>query len=149
MRGRPRRGGMLSGVVFPRNVAFIANEFSRSDLLINCGLQPLLNTLSTLGSSSLLFVNELYAKLSLTHLTSKPSGQPGLVALLTYIAMPPYDIDLSLEEKKFLEHVKQKCQVWYESQLTKQPLVAQLLEQERQDQKHLLPAPVQTPAKIE
>jgi hypothetical protein len=130
------------------NHILIANESSRSDLLINCGLQSLLSALSSLESSSLLFVNELCARFSLAHITSKPSGQPGLVALLTYIAMPPYDDDLSPEEKKFLERVKKKCQQWYESQHSKQSLAAQLLDQELQGQKQLLPELVKTAAKF-
>jgi hypothetical protein len=131
------------------NHLLIANEASRSDLLINCGLQPLLNTLSSLGSSSLLFVNELYARLSHANITAKPYGQPGLVALLNYIAMPPYDVDLSLEEKKFLERVKQKCQQRNELQLSRQPLMVQLLEQERQGQTQLRPQPFQAPIKVD
>jgi len=131
------------------NHILIANESSRSDLLINCGLQSLLSALTSLGSSSLLFVNELCARLSPAHITAKPSGQAALVALLNYIAMPPYDVDLSLEEKKFLERVKHKCQQWHESQLSRRPLVAQVLDQEPQGQKQLPPEHVQAPIKID
>lgn len=94
----------------------IANETARADMLINCGLSLLLPHLSSLSKSSLLFVNELCARLSRPHIIAKSSGQPGLVALLDYIALPPYDVDLTLEEKKFLEQVKQKCLQWHVSQ---------------------------------
>ena len=99
------------------NHILITNETARADMLINCGLSLLLPRLSSLGKSSLLFVNELCARLSQRHILANPSGQPGLVALLNYIALPPYDVDLSLEEKKFLERVKQKCLQWYASQI--------------------------------
>ncbi|HEU0002769.1 MAG TPA: hypothetical protein VFQ36_17805 [Ktedonobacteraceae bacterium] len=36
--------------------------------------------------------------------------------MLNYIAMPPYDVDLTLEEKQFLERVGQKCLQWHKSQ---------------------------------
>lgn len=98
------------------NHVLIANETARADMLINCGLSSLLPRLSSLRKSSLLFVNELCARLSQPQSVARPSGQPGLVALLNYIAMPPYDVDLTLEEKRFLEHVKQKCLQWRESQ---------------------------------
>ena len=98
------------------NHVLIANESARVDMLINCGLSWLLPRLSSLGKSSLLFVNELCARLSQPQSIARPSGQPGLVALLNYIAMPPYDVDLILEEKRFLERVKQKCLQWHESQ---------------------------------
>jgi len=101
------------------NHVLIANETARADMLINCGLSLLVPTLSSLGKSSLLFVNELCARLSQPHAVAKPSGQPGLVALLDYIALPPYDGDLTLEEKKFLEGVKQKCLQWHASQTQK------------------------------
>jgi hypothetical protein len=101
------------------NHVLIANETARADMLINCGHSLLLPKLSSLGKSSLLFVNELCARLSQPHTVAKPSGQPGLVALLNYIALPPYDVDLTLEEKRFLEHVKQKCQQWHTSQIQK------------------------------
>lgn len=98
------------------NHVLIATESARADMLINCGLSLLLPHLSSLGKSSLLFVNELCARLSLPHVVAKPSQQPGLVALLNYIALPPYDADLTLEEKRFLEAVKQKCLQWHTSQ---------------------------------
>ncbi len=47
---------------------------------------------------------------------AKPSGQPGLVALLNFIALPPYDVDLTLEEKRFIEEVKKKCMQWHIAQ---------------------------------
>ncbi|HKV59359.1 MAG TPA: hypothetical protein VJO32_13795 [Ktedonobacteraceae bacterium] len=98
------------------NHVLIANETARADMLINCGLSSLLPRLSSLGKSSLLFINELCARLSQPQTVARPSGQPGLVALLNYIAMPPYDVDLTLEEKRFLERVKQKCLQWHETQ---------------------------------
>jgi hypothetical protein len=98
------------------NHVLITNETARADMLINCGLSLLLPHLSSLGKSSLLFVNELCAKLSQTHTVAKPSGQSGLVALLNFIALPPYDIDLTPEDKRFLERVKQKCLQWHISQ---------------------------------
>jgi hypothetical protein len=101
------------------NHVLIAYETARADMLINCGLSLLLPHLSSLSKSSLLFVNELSARLSQPYIVAKPSGQPGLVALLNFIALPPYDVDLKPEEKKFLEHVKQKCLQWHMSQ-TKQ-----------------------------
>lgn len=109
----------------------IAHETARSDMLINCGLVSLLNTFSSLGDSAVLFVNELCARLSQVHTVAQPSGQPGLVALLNYLSLPPYDVDLSPEEKRFLERVKQKCLRWYASQIQTQPsVVAQPLTQE-------------------
>lgn len=99
------------------NHVLIANETARADMLINCGLSLLLPKLSSLGKSSLLFVNELCARFSQPHTIAISSGQPGLVALLNYIALPPYNVDLSPEEKRFLEHVKQKCLQWYASQI--------------------------------
>lgn len=101
------------------NHVLVVNETARADMLINCGLASLLPRLSSLGKSSLLFVNELCARLSHPHTLAKPSGQPGLVALLNFIALPPYDIDLTPEEKKFLEQVKQKCLQWQISQTQK------------------------------
>ena len=101
------------------NHILIANETARADMLINCGLSLLLPRLSSLSKSSLLFVNELCARLSRPHTIAKPSGQPGLVALLNFIALPPYDVDLTPEEKKFLEQVKQKCLQWHASQIQK------------------------------
>ena len=98
------------------NHVLIANETARADMLINCGLSLLLPNLSSLSKSSLLFVNELCARLSRPHIKAKPSGQPGLVALLNFIALPPYDVDLTQEEKKFLERVKQKCLQWHTTQ---------------------------------
>ena len=98
------------------NHILIANETARADMLINCGHASLLPRLSSLGKSSLLFVNELCARLSQPQTIARPSGQPGLVALLNYIALPPYDADLTPEEKRFLEQVKQKCLQWYEAQ---------------------------------
>lgn len=98
------------------NHILIANESARADMLINCGHAALLPRLSSLGKSSLLFVNELCARLSQPQTVARPSGLPGLVALLNYIARPPYDADLTLEEKRFLEQVKQKCQQWHEAQ---------------------------------
>ena len=98
------------------NHILIANETARADMLINCGNAALLPRLSSLGKSSLLFVNELCARLSQPQTIARPSGQPGLVALLNYIALPPYDVDLTLEEKRFLEQVKQKCLQWHEAQ---------------------------------
>jgi hypothetical protein len=98
------------------NHFLIANETARADMLINCGLSLLLPHLSSLSKSSLLFVNELCARLSQSYTVAKPSGQPGLVALLNFIALPPYDVDLTPEEKKFLEQVKQKCLQWHASQ---------------------------------
>ena len=95
------------------NHILITNELARADLLINCGLSLLLPHLSSLSKSSLLFVNELCAKLSLPQTIANPSGQPGLVALLNFIALPPYDVDLTREDKKFLDHVKQKCLQWH------------------------------------
>jgi hypothetical protein len=99
------------------NHILIANEIARTDMLINCGLSSLTPMLSSLGRSSLLFVNELCARLSQPHIVAKPSGQPSLVALLNYIALPPYDVDLTREEKRFLEDVKQKCLRWHASQM--------------------------------
>ena len=99
------------------NHILIANETARADMLINWGLSSLLPKLSTLGRSSLLFVNELCARFSQPRTLANPSGKPGLVALLNYIALPPYDVDLSLEEKRFLESVKQKCLQWHESKI--------------------------------
>ncbi len=99
------------------NHLLIADENARADMLINCGLSLLIPKLSSLGRSSLLFVNELCARLSQPHTIANISGQPGLVALLNYIALPPYDIDLSPEEKRFLECVKQKCLQWHESKI--------------------------------
>jgi hypothetical protein len=101
------------------NHILITNETARADMLVNCGLSLLIPYLSSLGSSSLLFVNELCARLSRPHTIVKPSGQPGLVALLNFIAMPPYDIDLTEEDKRFLENVKQKCLQWHASQIQK------------------------------
>ena len=98
------------------NHILIVHETARADMLINCGLSSLTPTLSSLGRSSLLFVNELCARLSLPHIVAKPSAQPGLVALLNYIALPPYDVDLTLEEKKFLENVKERCLQWHAAQ---------------------------------
>ena len=98
------------------NHILIVNEAARADMLINCGLSLLLPKLSSLGKSPLLFVNELCARLSYPSTVANSSGQPGLVALLNYIALPPYDIDLTPEEKKFLERVKQKCMQWHLSQ---------------------------------
>ena len=98
------------------NHVLIANESARADMLINSGLSLLLPHLSSLSKSSLLFVNELCARFSRPHTIAKPSGQPGLVALLNYIALPPYDVDLTSEEKRFLENVKQKCLQWHASQ---------------------------------
>src|SRR5579863_58706 len=121
------------------NHILIANESARSDLLINCGLQSLISTMSSLESSSLLFVNELCARLSLAHITARPSGYPGLVALLNYLTLPPYDIDLSQEEKRFLDRVKQKCLQWHGLQTQKQhPIVAQSITQESQGEQPLL-----------
>ncbi len=99
------------------NHILIANEFARADMLINCGLSLLLPHLSSLSKSPLLFVNELCARFSRPHTIAKPSGQPGLVALLNYVALPPYDVDLTSEEKQFLERVKQKCLQWQTSQI--------------------------------
>lgn len=99
------------------NHVLIANETARADMLINCGLSLLLPKLSSLGRSSLLFVNELCARLSQPLTLANPSGHPGLVALLNYIALPPYDVDLTQEEKRFLECVKQKCLQWHETQI--------------------------------
>lgn len=101
------------------NHILIVNETARADMLINCGLSSLTPTLSSLGRSSLLFVNELCARLSQPRVVAKPSGLPSLVALLNYIALPPYDVDLTLEEKKFLEEVKRKCLEWHASQVTR------------------------------
>ena len=98
------------------NHVLIANEMARADMLINCGHASLLPRLSSLGKSSLLFVYELCARLAQPQTVARPSGQPGLVALLNFIALPPYDVDLTVEEKKFLEQVKQKCLQWYETQ---------------------------------
>ncbi len=98
------------------NHVLIANETARADMLINCGLAFLLPRLSSLGRSSLLFVNELCAQISPPHMLARPSGQPGLVALLNFIALPPYDVDLTLEEKKFIEEVKEKCIQWHSAQ---------------------------------
>ena len=98
------------------NHILIAYETARADMLINCGLSLLLPNLYSLSKSSLLFVNELCARLSQPSIVAKPSGQPGLVALLNYIALPPYNVDLTPEEKKFLEQVKQKCLQWHMSQ---------------------------------
>ncbi len=97
----------------------IANETARADMLINCGLSSLLPHLSSLGKSSLLFVNELCARLSRLHTIANSTAQPGLVALLNFIALPPYDVDLTPDEKKFLERVKQKCLQWHASQTQK------------------------------
>jgi len=97
------------------NHILIINETARADMLINCGLSLLLPKLSSLGKSSLLFVNELCARLSQPQTVAKSSGQPALVALLNYIALPPYDVDLTAEEKTFLEAVKQKCLQWHAS----------------------------------
>ncbi len=101
------------------NHILIINETARADMLINCGLTSLLPHLSSLGRSSLLFVNELCARLSQPHIVAKSSGQPGLVALLNYIALPPYDVDLTEEDKRFLESVRQKCLQWHASQIQK------------------------------
>jgi hypothetical protein len=107
------------------NHILIANETSRADMLINCGLSLLLPNLSSLGKSSLLFVNELCARLSRPNVVTKPYGQtepydqPGLVALLNYIALPPYDVDITSEDKRFLELVKQKCLQWHALQIPK------------------------------
>ena len=101
------------------NHILIANETARADMLTNCGLSSLTPTLSSLGRSSLLFVNELCAKLSQPYTVAKPSGQPGLVALLNYLALPPYNVDLTLEEKRFLEDVRQRCLQWYAEQKSK------------------------------
>ncbi len=49
------------------NHALIADEAARTDMLINCGLSLLLPHLSSLSKSSLLFVNELCARLSGPH----------------------------------------------------------------------------------
>ncbi len=98
------------------NHILIVNEIARADMLINCGLSLLIPKLSLLGKSSLLFVNELCARLSQPYTVAENSGQLGLVALLNYIALPPYDVDLTLEDKKFLELVKQKCLQWQASQ---------------------------------
>jgi hypothetical protein len=107
----PNESSLLHSILV--NHILIATETARADMLINCGLSSLTSTLSSLSRSSLLFVNELCAKLSQPHVVAKPSGQPSLVALLNYIALPPYDVDLTLEEKRFLEDVKQKCLQWH------------------------------------
>jgi hypothetical protein len=99
------------------NHVLITNETARADMLVNCGLSLLLPHLSSQGKSPLLFVNELCARLSQPKIVTKPSGQPGLVALLNYIALPPYDFDLTYEDKQFLERVKQKCRQWHASQI--------------------------------
>ena len=101
----------------------IAHETARSDMLVNCGLESLLITLSSLEGSAALFVNELCATLSQSLLITQPSGQPGLVALLDYLSLPPYDVDLSPEEKKFLDRVKKKCLQWYASRLQQLSIV--------------------------
>lgn len=98
------------------NHILITHETARADMLINCGLPFLIPKLSSLGQSSLLFVNELCARLSQSHTTAKPSDQPGLVALLNFITLPPYDVDLTMEEKKFLDQVKLKCLQWHKAQ---------------------------------
>jgi hypothetical protein len=127
------------------NHALIANEDARSDLLVNCGLQALVPALSSLGKSPLLFVNELSARLSRVYTTSQPLEQPGLVALLNYITMSPYDDELIPEEKRFLERVKQKCLQWYTAQTQKQEFsFSQLSAQENR----LLDTPVHTKANI-
>jgi effector-associated domain 8 (EAD8)-containing protein len=113
----PNESSLLHSILV--NHILIANETARADMLINCGLSSLTPTLSSLGRSSLLFVNELCARLSQPHIVARPSGQPSLVALLNYIALPPYDVDLTLEEKRFLEDVKQKCLQWYAAQIPK------------------------------
>lgn len=95
------------------NHILIANESARADMLINCGLSSLLPHLSSQSKSSLLFVNELCARLSQPHVVAKSLQQPGLVALLDFIALPPYDIDLTEEDKRFLKSVKQKCLQWH------------------------------------
>lgn len=101
------------------NHVLIVNDIARADLLINCGLASLIPSLSSLGRSPLLFVNELCARFSYSHAIAKPSGQPSLVALLNFIALPPYDVDLTLEEKEFLELVKMKCLQWHTLQARK------------------------------
>lgn len=126
----------------------IAHETARSDMLINCGLGSLLNTLSSLGDSTTLFVNELCARFSQVHTLAQPSGQPGLVALLDYLSLPPYDVDLSPEEKRFLERVKQKCLRWYASQIQKHlPVIDQPLIQG--DRSNLLQLAARTPRIID
>ncbi len=62
------------------NHVLIANETARADMLINCGLSLLLPHLSSLGKSSLLFVNELCARLSQPHIVAKLSGQPSTLS---------------------------------------------------------------------
>ncbi|HVB59943.1 MAG TPA: hypothetical protein VNE61_02005 [Ktedonobacteraceae bacterium] len=110
----------------------IASETARSDMLINCGLASLLTSLSSLEGATVLFVNELCARLSQAHVVAQLSGQPALVALLNYLSLPPYDIDLSPAEKRFLERVKQQCLRWYASQMQQQAVTQQLLTQESQ-----------------
>lgn len=91
------------------NHVFIANIAARRDLLINCGLQGLLPSLSSLDKSSLLFVHELLAQLLRRVTTTEPSG---FITFLNYISIPPYDVDLSWDEKSFLERVKQAYLRW-------------------------------------
>lgn len=131
------------------NHILIAHEVARSDMLINCGLPLLPSTLFSLRSSAAIFVNELCAKLSLAQTTARPSRQHGLVALLNYITKPPYDADLSLEEKRFLERVKQKCQQWYEPQIHKQYSTLQVLDQELRRWEQISSEPVQASVKID
>jgi hypothetical protein len=115
----------------------IASEAARSDMLINCGLASLLNSLASLSGSAVLFVNELCARLSSVQMTAKPSGQPALIALLSYLSLPPYDSDLSPAEKRFLEQVKQKCLRWHAEQVQQQAVEQQRLTQESQHEQPL------------
>jgi hypothetical protein len=107
----------------------ISSETARSDMLINCGLASLLNSLTPLSGSAVLFVNELCARLLQPHVTAQPSGQPALVALLNYLSLPPYDSDLTPAEKRFLENVKQKCLHWHAEQMQQQAIEQQQLTQ--------------------
>lgn len=120
----------------------ITSETARSDMLINCGLASLLNSLASLSGSAVLFVNELCARLSQEHMIAQPSGQPALVALLTYLSLSPYDSDLTPPEKRFLEHVKQKCLRWHASQMQQQEITAQQLAQEHQHEQPRLTASI-------
>ncbi len=128
------------------NHFLVTHETARSDMLINCGLESLLNTLSTLRGSAALFVNELCAQLSQAKIVAQPSGQPGMVAVLDFLTLPPYDVDISPAEKKFLERVKQQYQRWHAVQIQQLSSIDQ--PQAREEQNELLQPPIRTPRGI-
>lgn len=119
-----------------------ADAEHRSAMLINCGLEEYCSELPLNGIASH-FATVLYSKLSKSYVTIDNSPRLGLVVFLEYISWR--DLDLSEDEKNFINHAIAKWERQQTSNLQKSQ-ITDMLSQARASR---LSAPLQQSIKVD